>query len=404
MNKTIIVVFIFAISTTQASLLTPTKIYWNIPTNVCSENGTHIPLEDYGITFNSGQRFYGDKIATIYENNVGLYPHLIKINDSYNQFINGGLPQNVDIKKHLAKLTENINKLLPDKKYNGLAIIDVEQWRPLFSANWNKKSIYKEESIKNVIKQFPNITKKDSLRLAEEQFNEGALNFLVSTIKRCKLLRPMAIWGFYGFPMCDMNGYKRKGQYCYSDRNDKLTKFLKYADAIYPTSYIYGGHTYKNQKRYNKAVLKEAKRLNKLLQKLGNNKKEIIVFHKIDIYDEATKDKPTNFYDPYQLCISHGQCVAKGCEGIVIWSTSIDMLERCERIKKFVHLQFRPYIQMLNEIHETYKENNRNLTATKIESMCDKYLTLNSIKEWCNVEFYGEKCLSIENTSSIATW
>uniref|UniRef100_A0A0K0E2N5 Hyaluronidase n=1 Tax=Strongyloides stercoralis TaxID=6248 RepID=A0A0K0E2N5_STRER len=403
MKIIIFIILIFINTLSQSVFSIQTKIYWNIPTDVCKSNGINIPLENYSIIFNDEQHFYGEKIVTLYEKNVGLYPYLIKINDSHNQLINGGLPQNVDLDKHIEKLKKNINILIPNKKFNGLAIIDIEKWRPLFEANWLSKKIYQKESINNVFQNFSNASQSTSIKLGEKQFNEGALNFMIKTIKVCKLLRPFAKWGFYGFPICDMNGDKRKNQYCYYDINNKLIQFLKYVDALYPTAYIYEGHSYNNQKIYINRVLKEAKRLNKLLQKFRYGKKEIYIFHKIEISNKVSENKKNNFYDPYQLCISYGQSIAKEIEGIVIWSTSNDISKRCEIIKQYVELQLGTYLEEFNKLYDKCRDRTHihevchRLKISREDYMCNNFLTSNSIKEWCNVKFYDEKCRLPEN-------
>ncbi|CEF68093.1 Aldolase-type TIM barrel domain and Glycoside hydrolase, superfamily domain and Hyaluronidase family-containing protein [Strongyloides ratti] len=389
--------FICITTISQALFPIPTKIYWNIATNTCLKKGINIPLENYDLISNNDQHFYGENIVTLYEKHVGLYPYLIKVNDSYNQFINGGLPQNVDLNKHLEKLKENVNRIIPNKKFNGLAVIDIEKWRPLFEANWLSKNIYRKESIDNVFQKYPNISQNASIKLGEKEFDESAFNFMIKTIKVCKLLRPFAKWGFYGFPICDMNGYKRKNKYCYHDINEKMIQFLKYVDALYPTAYIYGGHSYDNQKEYIRKVLKETKRLNQLLEKFGYGKKEIYMFHKIEVYNEVSNNRQSNFYDPYQLCISQGQSIVNDLEGIIIWSTSNDISKRCEILKQYVELQFGPYLEKIGNLFDICKNKKspdeicNKLMVSKNDKICSDFLTPESVKQWCNVEFYGEK-------------
>ncbi|VDK85284.1 unnamed protein product [Cylicostephanus goldi] len=59
-----------------------------------------------------------------------------------NHPVNGGLPQKCDLRTHLKKAREDIEKRIPDENFSGLAIIDFERWRPLFSENdWMKKRV-----------------------------------------------------------------------------------------------------------------------------------------------------------------------------------------------------------------------------------------------------------------------
>ncbi|KAK6016522.1 hypothetical protein OSTOST_17995, partial [Ostertagia ostertagi] len=81
----------------------------------------------------------GEKIALFYE------PNLVAIHTTINPMrtlpINGGTPQNLtdaQIELHLNISEYNITSVLPENA-SGLAIIDFEEWRPLFRQNSNKK-------------------------------------------------------------------------------------------------------------------------------------------------------------------------------------------------------------------------------------------------------------------------
>uniref|UniRef100_A0A0N4ZMQ7 Hyaluronidase n=1 Tax=Parastrongyloides trichosuri TaxID=131310 RepID=A0A0N4ZMQ7_PARTI len=379
----------------------PSKIYWNIPSNICLQKGINISLENYGIISNNEQMFHGDKIVTLYEKDVGLYPYLIKINNSFNEFVNGGIPQNVDINKHLKKLQENINLIIPNKSFDGLAIIDIEKWRPYYEANWLSKDIYRVESKNLIIQRNQNDTKINLFKLAEEEFDNAAYNFLTKTLKKCKLLRPFAKWGFYGLPICDMNGDKRKGLFCYHTINDRMLDFLKYTDALFPTAYIYGGHSYKTQKRYITKVLEETKRLNKLLKNYGYEEKDIYVFHKIETYNINLKT--SHFYDPYQLCISQEESIKNKCNGIIIWSTSNNISSRCHSYKKYMELELGPHIRKFDEAYKLCENNPEDVFCHKNKnnnSICNELLTLKNIKKWCYTEFYGKECFSLKVNST----
>ena len=63
----------------------PFRVVWNHP-DPCEKSGHPLNLSDYGIIHNTGRRFIGDEIQTLY--NTGRWPRL-----SGNRSINGGLPQ-----------------------------------------------------------------------------------------------------------------------------------------------------------------------------------------------------------------------------------------------------------------------------------------------------------------------
>ena len=82
--------------------------------------------------------------------------------------------QNVNLKDHLAKIREDVFNAIPNKNFSGLAIIDYEEWRPLYDSNWSSKSIYKIMSINEAKRKFPNISRKAVELKAQEMFDSGA--------------------------------------------------------------------------------------------------------------------------------------------------------------------------------------------------------------------------------------
>ncbi|KIH64301.1 hyaluronoglucosaminidase [Ancylostoma duodenale] len=87
----------------------------------------------------TGQEFFGNKVVIFYENRFGLCPYYKAYDPS--QPINGGLPQNISIENHLAVVEKQIKGAIPDENFNGIAVIDIEQWRPLYEMNWGGKDV-----------------------------------------------------------------------------------------------------------------------------------------------------------------------------------------------------------------------------------------------------------------------
>ncbi|KAK6014184.1 hypothetical protein OSTOST_20462, partial [Ostertagia ostertagi] len=83
------------------------------------------------------QEFFGEKVVVFYESKFALYPYY-KDYDS-NQPINGGLPQNISLQAHLDAVAQQIQADIPDPNFHGIAVIDLEAWRPLYHMNWDEK-------------------------------------------------------------------------------------------------------------------------------------------------------------------------------------------------------------------------------------------------------------------------
>ncbi|CEF66298.1 Aldolase-type TIM barrel domain and Glycoside hydrolase, superfamily domain and Hyaluronidase family-containing protein [Strongyloides ratti] len=323
------------------------SFYWNSFTENCKKINLTIPVEKYGIITNKDQKFQGENIVIFYEKNVGLYPYLKYINATHNEFINGGIPQNANISAHVKKLRNDINIIIPDPEFSGIAVIDVEEWRPTYDSNWSKKRIYRYESVQRVLTRFPYLNWNQASKIARKEFDEAAYNFLMVTLKECQIWRPLAKWGFYGFPICDESGLQRNSTFCYPTHNNELIPLLKHTDALYPTAYLYPGRPVETARLYVKDVLRETKRLNNLIIKEGYKKKEIYVYHKfeLDPYNDVIED--IQFYDKATLDATYKQAIDFNINNIILWTTSKNIMKRCGYIKNYIETSLGPYIKKI---------------------------------------------------------
>uniref|UniRef100_A0AC35TN28 Hyaluronidase n=1 Tax=Rhabditophanes sp. KR3021 TaxID=114890 RepID=A0AC35TN28_9BILA len=345
---------IFAIissGATAASNSDSLKIYWNSPSGACFNNGTIINTEKYGIITNKGQAFRGNKIVVLYEKEIGLYPAIKKYDNGSIEWVNGGIPQNVNMKHHLKVLRQQIKIHIPDPNFSGPAVLDIEEWRPFFDQNWSGKQVYKKASIKKVLAERPLLTEAEATVIAEEEFNKASLHFIHKTLNHCKKMRPKASWGFYGWPLCDINGYKRNFRSCYQRHNRKLLKILRNVDAFYPSTYLYKNRPIDRQKRYVREILSETERLNYIIQKEGYGRKKVFVFTEFEINPYEDDVSEIRFYNKMELDISIRQDFQFEVDGILLWSTSKNMLKRCSSIATYVDEFLGPYILNLRNFY-----------------------------------------------------
>lgn len=59
---------------------------------------------------------------------------------------NGGLPFNGNITEHLIQLQSDIDRSIPNKTFDGVAVLDFEAWRPTFRQNFGEHRIYQKAS------------------------------------------------------------------------------------------------------------------------------------------------------------------------------------------------------------------------------------------------------------------
>lgn len=141
----------------------------------------------------SGTVVQTGRVAVFVEHRFGAFP-LIK----NGRRINGGIPQEVNMNTHLRKVRKEIDKLIPDRDWDGYAVIDYESWKP----EWNSarlKEEYRVASRERVRRANPGLSATEIERRAAQEFNDAAKSFLLETLAEAKRLRPNAKWGFYGF-------------------------------------------------------------------------------------------------------------------------------------------------------------------------------------------------------------
>jgi hyaluronoglucosaminidase len=82
--------------------------------------------------------------------------------------------QLVNITDHVLRMKADIDRHIPDVHFDGLAVIDWEEWRPRYEANWSNRKLYQDMSKKHIIKMSPKINATDLEKVAAKKFNIAA--------------------------------------------------------------------------------------------------------------------------------------------------------------------------------------------------------------------------------------
>ncbi|KAG7279884.1 hypothetical protein CRUP_016211, partial [Coryphaenoides rupestris] len=169
----------------------PFVVVWNMPTAGCEQrHGVQLNLDDFDIV----------NMSIFYRDHLGLYPFISRDGTE----VNGGLPQNADLGAHLALAKGQIaDRLRPD--FTGLAVIDWEDWRPLWARNFGAKAVYRRRSKRRVRRERSELAaggKKEVAAEARREFEEGARQVMGETLRLGVTSRPGGLWGFYGLPAC----------------------------------------------------------------------------------------------------------------------------------------------------------------------------------------------------------
>uniref|UniRef100_A0A914S6Q2 Hyaluronidase n=1 Tax=Parascaris equorum TaxID=6256 RepID=A0A914S6Q2_PAREQ len=307
--------------------------------------------------------------------NIGLYPYY-KDGSDPKSIVNGGIPQRVNMVAHLRKAQKDIESAIPDSGFGGVAVLDFEAWRPLWSLNWGSKRIYKSESVL-------------------------LHNFMVETIRLGIRLRPFARWGFYGFPYCNYDAGK-KGEYecseIFKQYNDRLALILQEATALFPSIYLSSETETDRNFRYIQAVIREAKRVSEKFEP----KKPVFAYTKM-AYNPYMD--PHHFYIKRDICNSVKQCSDLGIQGIIIWSTSQGMnSSRCHHIARY---HYGPYVEIVRKHAERCSQKRclgRGQCVLQPQMQCASYNEQAEYKCECDALFFGRRCERHRNFPWLYDW
>ncbi|KAH0630001.1 hypothetical protein JD844_012534 [Phrynosoma platyrhinos] len=241
----------------------PFVVAWNLPTARCQErHGIALPLGAYGIIENKGNVFRGQNMTIFYKNQFGLYPYI----SPEGEWHNGGIPQSVPLKEHLERASKEIIELL-NHGFQGLAVVDWEEWRPLWRRNWGPKKVYRKASEQWVWERYSGLSPQEQSYFAEIEFEEAARVLMESTLNMGKELRPQGLWGFYRFPDCFNDNWEKEENYtgrCKPKEvqwNDRLMWLWKVSSALYPSIYLPPKLPESHRQRYVHHRLREALRV-----------------------------------------------------------------------------------------------------------------------------------------------
>ncbi|XP_051886297.1 hyaluronoglucosaminidase 6 [Pristis pectinata] len=314
----------------------PFIVVWNAPTKWCRlRYNVDLDLSVFDISSNSNDTLSGSVITIFYHNHLGKYPYYTKKNVS----VNGGIPQNSDLKGHLNKTRSDIEKFIPFNDFSGLGVIDWENWRPLWIRNWGLKNIYRQKSKQLVKRLHPSWTDNQVKLEAKKQYETAASDFMNSTLELVEKMRPNGLWGFYLFPDCYNHHYKEKTKKydgkCPAieyKRNDKLLWLWKESGALYPSIYL--GLDLKSSPNARKFVhyrLKEAIRLASIAQK----------DYALPVFAYGRPYYAYEFVPLTEIDLVHtiGESAAMGTAGIVLWG-NIDYARsknHCLAVKEYIN-------------------------------------------------------------------
>uniref|UniRef100_A0A3Q3X0Y5 Hyaluronidase n=1 Tax=Mola mola TaxID=94237 RepID=A0A3Q3X0Y5_MOLML len=211
----------------------PFVVVWNMPTAQCKRRyNIDLDLGDFDIMENRHQSFQGEKMTIFYRDRLGKYPYLSR----KGMKVNGGIPQLGDLSVHLSLAKTQLSSLLKPN-FKGLAVIDWEEWHPLWERNFGAKMVYCRLSKLLARQEGPDLSERAITSLAKQRFEASARKYMEETLRSAVKEHPKGLWGFYGFPFCS-NNYTGRCQKRNKKQNDQLSWLWGQSTALYPSIYL----------------------------------------------------------------------------------------------------------------------------------------------------------------------
>ncbi|KAF7665691.1 hypothetical protein LDENG_00135090 [Lucifuga dentata] len=293
----------------------PLLLAWNVPTEDCGPRyGVHFQLDQFQIVASPNEGFVRQNLTMFYKDRLGLYPYF----EEDGTAVNGGLPQVASLTHHLEKMPEGVKKYIREPGAKGLAIIDWEEWRPLWIRNWGTKDVYRKHSRELVRQKNRTWPPEQVAKVAQQEFEMSARKFMLETLKHAKNLRPNQLWGFYLFPDCYNHDYSRTLEN-YTGRcpdvevarNEQLKWLWTESTAIFPSIYL--GTMLRSLTSGRKFVRNRVKEGMRVASSGDGLTRPVFV------YTRPTYAKSMEQLTETDLVSTIGESVALGAAGIILW-------------------------------------------------------------------------------------
>uniref|UniRef100_A0A3B4TS15 Hyaluronidase n=1 Tax=Seriola dumerili TaxID=41447 RepID=A0A3B4TS15_SERDU len=312
----------------------PFIVSWNIPGLVCNRYNISLDTSPFkGVA--TPAKVPGQFLSLFYTDRLGLYPHIDLT--SRKQFY-GGIPQRGNLKASMNKARADINYYIPSNR--GLAVIDWEEWRPLWDRNWGTKKIYQTLSVAHVMKTNRSLTMQQATEKAKQQFQvriDCEVFLMSGMLAMGRAMRPNYLWGFYLFPNCYNYGWLQPH---YTGRcskevrrqNDELLWLWESSTALYPSVYLQASLA--DNPRAALMVrnrVQEALRVSTLPRRSGTA--PVFVYMRPVFVDQNRR-----FLSQGDLVSTIGESAAVGASGAVLWGAS------CESLSSYLSSTLNPYV------------------------------------------------------------
>ncbi|XP_077425298.1 hyaluronidase-5-like isoform X2 [Vanacampus margaritifer] len=295
----------------------PFLFMWNAPTELCeSRFGLPLDLSHFHLVSSTLKSATNQSISIFYTDRFGIVPY---VDEDTGEFVDEGLPQLVDLQEHRELAEDDIEFYIPDDR-PGLAVLDLEEWRPQWVRNWGSKDIYRQSSIERVKARNGDMSDDAAEERAKVLFERAAKRYFMRSLLIGKRLRPKRLWGYYLYPDCynydynqDMLKFTGECPSIEEERNSDLLWLWRESSALFPSIYLEVALRNSEQaRRFVRHRLKEAARVSSL----PNAAYSIPVYAFIrPVYKDSTDE----YMSEMDLVSTIGEAAALGAAGVVSW-------------------------------------------------------------------------------------
>ncbi|XP_028906725.1 hyaluronidase-2 [Ornithorhynchus anatinus] len=322
----------------------PFQVAWNAPTQDCQPRfKVQLDFSVFDVQASPNEGFVDQNLTIFYRERLGLYPFY----DTGSVAVHGGVPQNSSIEKHLDRLPDGVKRYIRSSEREGLAVIDWEDWRPVWIRNWQSKDVYRQASRQLVASMHPGWPADQVGKQAQYEFEFAARQFMLQTLRLAKDIRPRQLWGFYLFPDCYNHDYVQNRDsytgHCPDvevTRNDQLAWLWAESTAIYPSVYLEEAlaSSSTNVCKFVRSRVLEALRVAREHHPVYS----LPVF----VYTRPTYTRKLTGLSEMDLISTIGESAALGAAGIIFWGDTdyTKSRESCQSIKDYLEHKLAPYI------------------------------------------------------------
>ncbi|XP_072308594.1 hyaluronidase-2 [Eucyclogobius newberryi] len=328
----------------------PLILAWNAPTEDCApRHGVRFQLDLFQIVASPNEAFFRQNLTIFYKERLGLYPYF----EEDKSPVNDGLPQVASLARHLKKMPEVVQKYIREPDAKGLAVIDWEEWRPLWIRNWDAKDIYRKHSREWVRQKHPTMPEEQVFRAAQQEFESAAKEFMLETLRLAKRLRPNQLWGFYLFPDCYNHDYRRTLENytgrcpdVEEARNEQLKWLWEESTALFPSIYMSAMlRSSRSGRQFVRNRVKEGMRLASSGEGLARP---------VFVYARPTYANSLVPLTETDLVSTIGESVALGAAGIILWGdvTYASSKTSCSELQAYLQEPLSKYLLNVSQAAE----------------------------------------------------